>query len=302
MSGNRQYLLVGAFVVIASTFLVSVWLWMSSSNRQSYDIYKTVFHEPVDGISNNSVIKYNGVEVGKVKQVELDKVNPNNIYIYLNIVHGTPVSKETVAMLKSQGITGMSYIDLRLPESALSTVLLKQTDKVPYPEIPTKPSLLYSLSSQAQSVATNVQDVSVSLTKLFDEENLAHVANTLKNLDRVTQTLADHSDAVGKSLDTLEAVLVNIRDNSVKLNQTFENLSTLTKSLSKTSDNTNKLVVSFQDNTMQNINSVLLPNLNQTIIHLNQSSSQLERLLGLLNNNPSALIRGAAPAPKGPGE
>ncbi len=302
MIGNRQYVFVGAFVIIATTFLVSVWLWMASSNRQVYDVYVTIFHEPVDGISNNSVIKYNGVEIGKVKQVRLDTTNPRNVYVYLNILHNTPISKGTVAMLKSQGITGMSYIDLQLPESSLTMILLKPSQKEPYPEIPTKTSLLYSLSTQAQSVTTNIQDVTASMKILFAKENLERIANLLKNLDQITSTIANHSKAVGQSLETMQAVLENVRDNSIKLNRTFEDLSVLSNSLYKTSENTNKLIVSFQTNTMQNVNSVLLPNLNQTVINLNQSTYQLEKFLELLNNNPSALIRGAKPLPKGPGE
>lgn len=302
MNDNRQYLIVGVFVVLATTILVGVWLWFSASNRKVYNVYQTVFSEPVDGISINSVIKYNGVEVGKVKSVQLDKNNPRNVQVYLNILQEVPINIDTYAIMKSQGVTGMSYIDLRLPKTSTSTTILKPQNKEPYPLIPAHSSFLYSLTEQAQSLTDNVKDISNSVKFLLDDEHIEHLANILRNLDKTSATIADHSDSIGKSLDTLLLVLTNVKNNSVQLNETFADLSQLTKSLSKTSDNTNSLIMGLQNNTMQNVNSVLLPNLNQTVIHMNQSSYQLEQLLTLLNENPSALVRGKVPAPKGPGE
>ena len=302
MNENRQYLIVGVFVVVATAFLVGVWLWFSANNRQSYNIYQTVFSEPVDGISANSVVKYNGVEVGKVKEVELDKTNPRNVKVYLNVLQSVPINVDTYATLKSQGVTGMSYIVLALPKTAVPARNLTPHNSVPYPEIPVHASFMYSLTEQAQSLTTNVSDVTSSVKYLLDDEHIEHLANILKNLDKTSKTIADHSQSIGRSLDNLEAVLRNIRDNSVNLNATFKDLSELTKSLKKTSENTNTLIMGLQGNTMQNVNSVLLPNLNQTVIHLNQTSLQLEQLLTLLNQNPSALLRDKTPAPKGPGE
>ena len=302
MNDNRQYLMVGVFVVLATTILVGVWLWFSASNLKVYNVYQTVFSEPVDGISINSVIKYNGVEVGKVKSVQLDKSNPRNVQVYLNVLQEVPINIDTYAIMKSQGVTGMSYIDLRLPKTSTSTTILKPHNKEPYPLIPAHPSFLYSLTEQAQSLTDNVKDIGNSVKFLLDDEHIEHLANILKNLDKTSETIANHSDSIGKSLDSLLVVLDNVKNNSVQLNQTFADLSVLTKSLSKTSENTNNLIMGVQNNTMQNVNSVLLPNLNQAVIHMNQSSYQLEQLLTLLNENPSALVRGKVPAPKGPGE
>lgn len=302
MNDNRQYLIVGLFVVIATTFLVGVWLWFSANNRKTYNIYQTVFNEPVDGITMNSIIKYNGVEIGKVKAVELDSKNPRNVIVYLNILSQVPINSQTYAIMKPQGVTGMSFIDLRLPKSATSTTNLEVHNKPPYPVIATHPSLMFSLTEQAQSLTNNVQDISSQVKILLAEENINHISNLLANLDKISDALASKSSAIEKSLDTLVLVLQNIKNNSVKLNDTFENLNDLSKSLKQTSQNTNELILGVQNNTMQNVNSVLLPNLNQTVLHLNQSSAQLEQFLTLLNQNPSALVRGKVPAAKGPGE
>lgn len=302
MNKNRQYLMVGLFVIITTTILVTVWLWFSSSNRKAYNTYVAVFNEPVDGVSNDSLIKYNGVEVGKVKLIELDHKNPRNIYVYLNILQNVPINVDTFASIKSQGVTGMSYIDLRLPKSSTSTSNLVVHNDPPYPEIPTKPSLLYSLSEQAQSLTNNIQDVSSQIKVMLDDKNIEHISNVLNNLDKMSTAIASRSDKMEQSIDTLAELLQSVKDNSQNLNATFKDLSVLSKTLSQTSENANNLILNAQNNTLQDVNAVLLPNLNQTITHLNQSSYQLEEFLKLLNQNPSALVRGKTPVPPGPGE
>lgn len=302
MNNNRQYLMVGLFVVIATTLLVVVWLWFSASNRKTYNVYETVFNEPVDGITTNSVIKYNGVEVGKVRDIQLDNKNPRNVIVHLNILENIPINNETYAMMKPQGVTGMSFIDLRFPKSSTSTTNLTPHNSPPYPKIMSRPSLMFSLTEQAQSLTNNVQDISSQVKILLAEDNIEHVSNILANLDKLSASLASKSVKIEQGLDTLLVVLQNIRVNSIKLSSTFDHLDELANSLSTMSNNTNSLILGVQNNTMQNVNTVLLPNLNQTILHLNQSSYQLEQLLTLLNQNPSVLVRGRAAVVKGPGE
>lgn len=302
MNNNRQHLIVGLFVVIVASILIGVWLWMSSSNRKAYDTYVSIFHEPVDGLSDNSLIKYNGVEVGKVKLIRLDNTNPRNIYVYLNILQDVAINKNTTASIKSQGVTGMSYVALALPKMAKNGDDLIPHNDEPYPEIQTKPSFLYSLSEQAQTFTDNIQDVSSQVKVLLNNKNIDHMSNVLSNMDKISGVLAAKSEQIGKSIDMLAETLQSVKQNSQNLNNTLQNLSVLSKTLTETGKNANDLIINAQTNTMQDLNAVLLPNLNQTITNLNQSSFQLASFLKILNQNPSALVRGKTPVPAGPGE
>ncbi len=302
MKNNRQYLVVGLFVVLTGCILLTVWLWFSSTKHKPYNIYLAVFNEPVDGINVDSVIKYNGVEVGKVKQLQLDSKNPRNVFVYLNILQNIPLNKNTVATLKPQGVTGLSYVDLRLPNDAKIDDNIIPHNEPPYPQVQTQPSFLYSLSEQAQSLADNVKDVSIQFKYMLNDKNINHISNILNNLDRISDSIAKHSDQIGKSIDTLAVILDNVKSNTENLNKTMQDFSKLTVEISKTTHNVDDLLSNIQDNTLQNINAILLPNLNQTIYHLDQTSSELEQFMSMLNQNPSMLIRGKAPAKPGPGE
>ena len=61
--------------------------------------------ESVAGLNLNAPVKYNGVEVGKVSDIRLDPVNPEKVRLTFAIEHGTPIKADTVAVLKTQGLT-----------------------------------------------------------------------------------------------------------------------------------------------------------------------------------------------------
>ncbi|AUR50805.1 MlaD family protein [Aquella oligotrophica] len=301
MKNNRLYLTVGSFVVVGFAIIIGIWLWFSTSKRQAYDTYQVVFHEPVDGVTTNSVVKYNGVEVGKVFSIDLDRNDPHNIMVRINVNQGLPITTTTYATIKGQGITGMSFINLGLNKNESFTVI-KPHDSEPYPTIPSKPSLLYSLSEQAQSVTGNIKDISVDIKQMLNESNLVHINRIVKNLDVLTAALAGQAGNIDKTMNQINEVLINFNTNAKNMNGAILELTDLSKSLKKNSDSLDNVLDTFQNNTLRSINTVLLPNLNQTVTNMSRTSSQVDELMRTINQNPTVLIRGKAPAQPGPGE
>ncbi|MBY0379626.1 MAG: MlaD family protein [Burkholderiales bacterium] len=299
---NKQYLLVGVFVILTMTILLSVWLWFTSSNRQSYNIYITTFSEPVDGLSINSAVKYSGVEVGRVKKIVLDQANPRNIIIYLNILTSVNINQETVATLKSIGVTGISYIGLLLPKNANLKNNLTPHNSKPYPQIRTQASLLYNLSEQAQSVSNNIQDISGHFKQILSNQNIKEFSEILNNLNKTTKAITDNGTHIADTIKDLSVIVANIKNSTKNINKTISNINNLTQSLINTSNSTNNLINNFSNTTLNNINYNLLPNLNQTILQINQTSYQLGLLIDTINQNPNSLIRGVENKPTGPGE
>jgi phospholipid/cholesterol/gamma-HCH transport system substrate-binding protein len=301
MKNNRLYLTVGSFVVVGFAVIIGIWLWFSTSKRQVYDTYQVVFHEPVDGVTTNSIVKYNGVEVGKVFMIELDKDDPSSIIVRINVNQGLPITSTTYATIKGQGITGMSFINLGLEKNKKYTIV-KPHNTEPYPVIPSKPSLLYSLSEQAQSVTGNIKDISSDIKQMLNESNLIHINKIVNNLDVLTAALAGQAGNIDKTMNQINEVLLNFNTNAKSMNGAILELTELSKSLKKNSDSLDNVLDTFQNNTLRSVNTVLLPNLNQTVTNMNRTSSQVDELMRTINQNPTVLIRGKAPAQPGPGE
>ena len=114
METKVSYALVGGFVVILGTLLVAVILWLASGGafQKAYDLYLAISEESVAGLNLNAPVKYNGVDVGRVRQIRLDPANPEQVNLLFAIERGTPIRQDTVAVLKTQGLTGIAYVEL----------------------------------------------------------------------------------------------------------------------------------------------------------------------------------------------
>ena len=73
MEERVNYFLVGLFTLVLGAALVGGVLWLGSgkSQRKSYDVYLVDMTESVSGLSLDSAVKYRGVEVGRVRRIEL---------------------------------------------------------------------------------------------------------------------------------------------------------------------------------------------------------------------------------------
>ena len=105
---------VGVFVVVLMVTAIASVLYLSGGmySRKSYDTYLTYMTESVSGLNLNAPVRYRGVQVGRVRAIALAPDNVELVQVTLQIERGTPVKEDTVAMLETQGLTGISYVDL----------------------------------------------------------------------------------------------------------------------------------------------------------------------------------------------
>ena len=47
--------------------------------RKHYDLFSAIEEESVAGLNLNAPVKYNGVEVGKVRDIQLDPADPQRL-------------------------------------------------------------------------------------------------------------------------------------------------------------------------------------------------------------------------------
>ncbi|MGZ8495592.1 MAG: MlaD family protein, partial [Candidatus Binatia bacterium] len=92
MEPKVNYTLVGLFIALLGAGLVAGVLWLSRTDyRGVYDRYYTYLDESVSGLSNDSSVKYRGVDVGRVKAIALNPDNPEQVRVAIDLVRGTPV-------------------------------------------------------------------------------------------------------------------------------------------------------------------------------------------------------------------
>jgi len=307
MDTKVNYTVVGIFVIVLSAAFIVLFFWLSATRAaKEYSTYLTYMHEDVTGLSVQSAVRYNGVQVGYVSVIELDPRNPQLVRLTLQVVEGTPVTKSTVATLLPMGITGVIYVGLKALTPKAHLLRTKPGEK--HPIIPSEPSLLKQLSKILPELTDNLKRVGDSITKLLSKKNRKAIDATLQNVSTLTKNLADNSKRLDSISKSLEETLKNAAVASKQLPNLADKLSATLQSIRQTSieirgiSHSAKLVMQEGRVTVENVNDQILPSVQQMLVKLHAIMSNLQQVSADMERNPSMFIRGKAPAQPGPGE
>ncbi|HEX5549547.1 MAG TPA: MlaD family protein, partial [Nitrospira sp.] len=287
--------------------------------RGVYDRYYAYMRESVTGLSVNSAVKYRGVDVGRVKAIVLSPQNPEEVRLTLDILHGTPIKTDTVAVLETQGLTGLATLDLT--GGSRDAPALEATPDQEYPVIKTGPSLFFRLDMAISrlleeqglsKLLANLNQLSQQATAVIDEDNRAALRRILKDLSDLTQILASRHEQVDKGVlsasrsaenlakmtetmnKQLPMLLERVSKSAAALQMMTEELARTGKAVSGLVQETKPDLQEFSRNTLAET-GLLVTELRQLTATLNRVAQDLER-------EPNALVLGRTPRPRGPGE
>jgi len=197
MEPKVNYTVVGVFVVGLMVVGLLIVLWLSSRTQKHYDHYTIYMHEAVTGLSEKAPVEFNGVEVGYVQSISLNPNNPQQVVLLVAIEQGVPITRSTVAKLKSQGITGLRHIGLFAKTTHAALLKVKKGER--YPVIPSEPSLLLQLDKVFTGVAKNIESVTKDFHALFNEKNIKMMQASLESMEKFTYVLSSNSQQCDRS-------------------------------------------------------------------------------------------------------
>lgn len=256
-------------------------------------------NEDVSGLTVESPVRFNGVNVGFVKSIHLDANKPKLVKIKLAIEAGVPITTSTYAVLNMQGVTGVVYVNLKAETESAPPLKAAQGERLPI--IPSKPSFLAQLSEVLPEVATQIKQLSTSIGQVLDAQNQQSIKESLQNINAITKTLANNSDNFTQTMNSLNNALKNISAESNALPGTIRQLNKTLTSVDAASNSFGKTMHNGQT-AILNFSNQVIPNAQQAISSLSHASSNVDQLTDELERNPSMLVRGKGPAELGPGE
>jgi len=244
MRGSGLYLRVGLLIVGGIALLFGL-IWFLGGGEISHgSLYESYFSESVQGLEVGATVKYRGVTIGRVTAVGLVSAEygedasldrERNIYrlVFVRYVVDTkrigrmPDTQTAVALglrarLASQGITGLSYLELDFVDPSRYPALnVPWTPKAEY--IPSMPSTFSQVQDAAQQVLARLNRVDFDalvaqltgvLTDLRSELTTGDVHNTLAEaatLLRSTTETVRAADLPGLTAD-LKRTSGSLRD------------------------------------------------------------------------------------------
>lgn len=293
MDTKVNYATVGLFVIILGAMLIAGFVWLSGfSHHKIYQTYLVYARGGVTGLNVDSPVLFNGVRVGSVGNIEIDKSNPQLVKLYLKVESKMPVTESTVATLIPQGITGLVYVGLEAESS--QAPLLKVEEGQPYPIIPYRKPLLMQITEVLPELTKNLEEISGSFKKLLSDQNLMNISRTLDHLDNFTGALDKQSDTIKSSMSSLNVLLRNTAVASQHFEGTMVAAQKTAEQLNKTS--------SRVDLEINNLSQQTMPSIQELITRLNDTTANLQQITQEVEGNPAILVRGKQPSPPGPGE
>jgi phospholipid/cholesterol/gamma-HCH transport system substrate-binding protein len=320
MEPKVSYILVGSFVVLLGAAVLGAILWLGKTDyRGVYDRYEAYMRESVAGLSVDSTVRYRGVDVGRVKAIALSPDNPEEVRLTMDIVRGTPIKTDTIAVLETQGLTGLATINLTGGSREAPALVALEGQE--YPVIKTGPSLFFRLDEAISrllsekglsALLTDLDQAAKNAAEMLNEDNRMRLNQTLKDLSEVAQTIAARKDQLDhglagavqggenlakmtKSLDEQVPALL------MRMNKSAAALQSLTEDLAKTGRAVGAVVNEAKPG-LEQFSRQTLPETSLLVAELRRLTGTLNRIAREIEREPDQLLLGRKAPARGPGE
>ena len=319
MNNRVNYTMVGFLVLFGVALMIGFSYWLlKPSSKQEVTKYHILFDESVLGLNIDSPVKYRGITVGKVVDLKINPKNTEQVQVLISVLKSTPIKEDTVAKLTSQGITGLSYINLSLGSN--NAPPLKAHNGQKYPIIKTQPSFFERFEKSLGTVSTklsktlsgterllneeNQKQISLllargavfmdELQKMLDDKSIKHLQNSIKNIESATKKL----DIMMPKIDAFVDKSMAWED---KISNSFASIMNSYLGIRSSMDEIKRAVASGEFN-FKAIAEKITPTLNATLLEMQQTMIRLDNTLDNYQRSPSDILYKQESIKKAPGE
>lgn len=293
MERHANYALVGAasIALLIATLVFVVWLGGSAKGSDSYQI---VFHGPVRGLSVGGEVQFNGIKVGEIGGIRLDQRDPNRVITDIELTRGTPVREDSVASSESQGISGVSIV--QISAGTPSKPLLKTNDHGKRPVIASKPNAMSSLLQGGGQVVASATEALSRVNKVLSDRNIANIGGAIRDVRMTTAELAANRTMfahAGSALAKLDRAADDIQGAASAVRQiadgdgkrAFADISHAANEI-KSAVHEARGVIAKLDTQSADIGTTTIPNINATMLTLQETAESLDGLIRGIRQSP----------------
>jgi phospholipid/cholesterol/gamma-HCH transport system substrate-binding protein len=312
MEKNANYALVGLSSLILFIGLVIFIVWLARlSFSQHYDLYDIVFQGPVRGLNQGGEVHFNGIKVGEVTRIALDRTNPSRVIARARVTSDVPIRVDSYATLEPQGITGVNYV--QITAGTASKPLLKVAEEAKcrsngltecIPLLMSQRSALADLLEGGGTVLTRTIEALDRVNRVLSDQNIKTFSAALSDAQAVTAELRERKAIIAdaqkliQDLDTAtqhaDAILVSSKsliDGDGK--RGVKNIADAASEAKDAAHDLRGLIDKLQGPTADFANNGL-PEITNAIVELQRAAESLERLVSEIQKSPTGVLGKAA--------
>ena len=324
MATQKTKFTVGLFVFSGTLTALIAIIWLGASQFfQQGQFYATYLNESVSGLDKDSPVKYRGVGIGRVQNIDV-AADSKLIEVILQIDTSQKLAiKELVAQLNMAGITGSMFLELDRKKTGEPDRSPRINFPTKYQVIASKPSEISELLSSLDKVLSQVASLDLEviadkikytidhLNETIDEADIKNISSDVRasmakagagltdirgTLLKVDRIISENEAAIRESIDNMKEVVTSASsfiqtgasfvagaDNSLRIS-----LDAFRLAMEDARDFLEKstVLISGTDTSMAHFDR------NQLVIaeNLERASENLNRLIELISHQPSQLI------------
>ncbi len=303
---------VGFFFVLAIAGFIWGLNFLKGKNIFSKERYFYAVYDDINGLEKSNPVLINGMRIGQVSDMYFDPSMNGNVIIVLAVKNEFPIPKNSVSRIFSSDLMGSRAISIELGSSgelAVTGDTLMSTMEATLKEEVNRQ--IQPLKRKAENLILSIDSMVVAVQGVFTrdirDEILASIQSirmTFQNLETTTSNIdtlvVEQSNRLASILYNLDMITMNLRDNGEEINNTIDNISTISDSLAmahipQTFQNLNDVVSDISEIT-QKINSGegsigMLLNNDQLYIELEKTAYELNQLLEDVRTNPKRYVK-----------
>ena len=287
METKANYVAVGVFVLSLLVALFVAVLWLAGTQyANEFAVYRTYFQGSVTGLGTGTIVRYNGIDVGNVKEVNFDPSDPRRIIADLQIDPELQLRQDSVVSLEMQGMTGGIYVQITggTPESPF----LAPTPGEEYPVIQSRQSAIQLLFESTPELLTQLTTLTESGIDLINEENRAALAESFANLRDITATINSRSADIDLALAGLGPAIEKLNAFLDSADEAVTQVASVATSAEQTAQSITQLASSVD----HSITQTTVPQMDQRLIEARSLVTSLSRLSEAIERQPTQLLFG----------
>lgn len=320
MERNANYALVGLSTLILTVALAVFVVWLARVRiNAEYDLYDIVFQGPVRGLNEGGEVHFNGIKVGEVTKIALDKFNPRNVIARVRVTEDVPIRVDSYATLEPQGITGLNYVQITAGTGVRP--LLKEADKPRCERLGLGRDCIPIIRSQRSAISDLLEGGGTVLTRTIEALDRVNRVLSDQNIKTFSAALSD-TQAVTAELRERKAIIADAQAAIQRIEEATTEIAGLSRSTREVVDGDGKRAIKNLADAADEARAAAkdaramvgrlqgpttdfatngLPQVTAAVIQLQTTAESLERLVNEVQSNPTgALGKGKAEEVKVP--
>lgn len=308
MEKNANYALVGlsSLILFVGLVIFIVWLARISFTRE-YDLYDIVFEGPVRGLTQGGEVDFNGIKVGEVTKLALDRTNPSRVIARARVESDVPIRVDSFATLEPLSITGVSFVQITAGTPAKPLLKVVEQAKCEasgirqcIPILKSQRSALSDLLAGGGTVLNRTVEALDRVNRILSDQNIKTVSAALSDAQAVTAEMRERKAIIAdaqkliQDLDTTVQHADGILTSTKQMVDTdgrrsLKNIADAAEQAKATAQDLRAMVAKLQGPTADFANNGL-PQITAAVVELQRAAESLQRLVNEIQRSPTGAL------------